>query len=72
MKIEVLCSINSGLHLPGDIVDMEKEEAQKLIHAGAARQAASACKFTGEREIEKIIDTDKKKPFIKKDKMKEA
>jgi hypothetical protein len=38
MKIEVLCSINSGQYDKGSIVDLPEKQAQALIKAGAAKK----------------------------------
>ncbi len=37
MKVKCLCSINSGEHNTGDVIDLPEEEAKALIKAGAAR-----------------------------------
>lgn len=62
MKIEVQCSINSGRHNKGDILDLPKDEAERLIKKGSAKKAGPAAKPTEAKEVNQIIPKRIKKP----------
>lgn len=62
MKIEVLCSINSGMYNIGDVIDLPKKKAKQLIDAGLARFPKKHSRITEPREIQRIIP---KKPKTK-------
>lgn len=38
MKVEILCSINSGQFDRGQVLDLPTDEAKVLIEAGAAKK----------------------------------
>lgn len=57
MKVEVLCSINSGEFNTGDVTDLPKHQAQALVKAGACRPARGEGVTQKEpRKVEKPID----------------
>lgn len=41
MKIEVLCSINSGQYNVGDVIDLPKDQAKRLVKIGAAKKVSA-------------------------------
>ena len=56
MKIEVLCSINSGTYKKGDIIEVENSIAKRLIKLGAAvkptpKQKKRGSKKHGNRKV---------------------
>jgi hypothetical protein len=70
MKIEVLCSIDSGRFDKGDIADLPKDEANRLIEKGLANKVGMATKPNEPREINQIVPKRIKKP-TKKEKVNE-
>ena len=57
MKIELLCSLNSGQFNKGDVIDISKEEANRMIRAGHAKECGPATKESEPKPIEKTIST---------------
>ena len=68
MKIEALCSINSGKHQVGDILNVGDVQAKALIASGAAREVTDKKKpVTPEREPETPITPRADRDKIAKD-----
>lgn len=55
MKVEVLCSINSGQYNRGDIIEVDKKAGEALIKAGAVRLTKEAVTKKEPSVVEKPI-----------------
>lgn len=59
MRLEVLCSINSGAFDKGDIIEVGEAQGESLISAGAAKVAPKAKKkqeASKPKQPEKLVD----------------
>lgn len=63
MKIEVLCSINSGQYNIGDIIDVSPEEAMRLLKNGFAKETKSHI-ISEAKPVHREIPEKPKKPFM--------
>lgn len=64
MKVEVLCSINSGQYDKGDTPDLKQEEAQALIDAGHAILCKGKVETTEPKPIRREIPEKPKPPSV--------
>lgn len=61
MKIELLCSLNSGQYNNGDIIDLSFDEAKRLIDNGFARVCSRASEISEAKPISREIPENPKK-----------